>query len=78
MHLDSIINEVCNIFRSDSQKKNIKYGVHINQGERLIATQSSKLQLVLFNILSNAFKYTEGGEINVEADILSSEELEGF
>jgi signal transduction histidine kinase/ligand-binding sensor domain-containing protein/DNA-binding response OmpR family regulator len=71
LHLASInfynlCNDVFSCFTEQARSKKIKYELQCNDnpGELIINADREKVEIALFNILSNAFKYTPaGGEI---------------
>eukprot|EP00347_Sterkiella_histriomuscorum_P004893 403358685 len=64
-----LISKVSQIFQEDALKKKILYSLNIDQSSKIFIDES-KVSLVFYNILSNAFKYTEQGQLTVEAKII--------
>lgn len=64
------VDEVINILRSLSEKKNITFKQIYSDRHSVINADYKKLQQILYNLLSNAIKYTNpGGKIEVGFDI---------
>ncbi len=58
--------DICHSFMDIADKKNIRLSFSSNIDSLEIYFDKDKLEKILFNLLSNAFKYThDGGEINV-------------
>ncbi|CDW71321.1 multi-sensor hybrid histidine kinase [Stylonychia lemnae] len=70
-----IISKQIEIFKNDAFQKDIELIKTINC-EEVICVDEARLNLIIFNILSNSIKFTESGHIEVIADIISSEELQ--
>eukprot|EP00347_Sterkiella_histriomuscorum_P014607 403360234 len=70
-----LITKVPQIFGEDTQKKKIAFQQKMNQNFK-ISIDESKVSLVFYNILSNAFKYTEQGQLTVEAKIIEINQIE--
>ncbi len=63
--LRPLLEEQRNIFSVESQRRGIKLAIEC-ECDRVLADQD-KLRQVLTNLLSNAFKFTETGEVQVSA-----------
>ena len=64
------IDEVLNILRSLSDKKNITFKKVYSDSEAQVSADYKKLQQILYNLISNAIKYTNPkGEVEVGFDI---------
>ena len=60
----NLCNDVFACFTEQARLKKIKYELKSNTQKLMLQVDREKLEIALFNILSNAFKYTpEGGEI---------------
>jgi DNA-binding response OmpR family regulator len=67
--LVSFIKDVCDSFKDLSEKKKIDLTFESNIDQLYTAFDHDKIERILFNILSNAFKFTlEGGRINLELE----------
>ncbi len=69
-NIATAIDEVLNILRSLSEKKNITFNQKYCDKNSVINADYKKLQQILYNLLSNAIKYTNpGGSIEIGFDI---------
>ncbi|MBN2546773.1 MAG: substrate-binding domain-containing protein [Spirochaetes bacterium] len=68
--LYTVLNEIISSFRAMIKRKNIKlvYNINVDISEMLIG-DSFKLSQVLKNLISNAFKFTEKGSINISVNV---------
>lgn len=76
--MGDIVNGVCNVFEMEARKKNltIEHVVEVNHAH--VIGDSTKMQEVLTNIISNAIKYTSpGGTIRIITTELPCEQ-EGY
>jgi len=64
---DDLADYVERTFRPVAQTKDLALGVHLDPGlPRSIATDAKRIQQVLRNLLSNAFKFTQGGGVTLQ------------
>ncbi|MCD4834110.1 MAG: PAS domain S-box protein [Bacteroidales bacterium] len=77
--VNKIISETFSFFELKAKEKNLKLNVFkgLSDKEATIKTDQSKLKQVLFNLVSNAFKFTEKGSIDFGYKIKGSQ-LEFF
>jgi signal transduction histidine kinase/ligand-binding sensor domain-containing protein/CheY-like chemotaxis protein/AraC-like DNA-binding protein len=76
-NLVSFTQEIHTLFTDKAQRKKIDYHFHAGLQELPVWMDSEKIETVLFNLLSNAFKFTpQGGTINV--NIKQGSASEGF
>lgn len=74
INVNSLCNEVYQCFVNQAKEKNINYVFSIPDHKIVIIGDYEKIEISLFNLMSNAFKYTQiGGEINL---ILTENEKE--
>ncbi len=64
IHLPSVINEVTNTVQPIVDKNANKLSIQCSDIIPMIKADSIKLRQILLNLLSNAGKFTHGGEIN--------------
>eukprot|EP00347_Sterkiella_histriomuscorum_P004472 403360335 len=74
VHICHLIRQVTQIFDKDALKKKITFSLMMDQNSKFLIDQS-KVSLIFYNILSNAFKHTEQGQITVEAKIIGIQAL---
>jgi signal transduction histidine kinase len=68
--LNAAVRQVCDICRSQIQEKGIRLRTDLDATIERVAADSSRLQQVLWNVLSNAAKFTpEGGSICVRTSM---------
>lgn len=63
----NITQLVCGAFAAEASRKNIELNKIVNVEHKHIITDSTKMQEILSNLISNAIKYTpEGGKVLIE------------
>ena len=65
--LASLLEAVARPFRHEAEEKKLSFDVHIDPQLHSMVTDSKRLQQILKNLLSNAFKFTERGGISLSA-----------
>ncbi|MEP7092733.1 MAG: two-component regulator propeller domain-containing protein [Flavobacterium sp.] len=69
INVNNLCNEVYQCFVNQAKDKNINYNFNIPDHEIEIIGDYEKIEISLFNLMSNAFKYTPNdGEINLNLD----------
>jgi signal transduction histidine kinase len=63
IHLPSVINEVINTVQPIVDKNGNKLSIQCSETIPMIKADSIKLRQILLNLLSNAGKFTHGGEV---------------
>ena len=58
INVNNLCNEVYQCFVNQAKDKNIQYNFHIPDHEIVIIGDYEKIEISLFNLMSNAFKYT--------------------
>lgn len=72
----AFVKEVCELFTDLSQRKKIEFGFYSNTPSLHVMFDHNKIERVLFNLLSNAFKFTpENGNIAVNLDQIASDKV---
>ncbi|MCK5371209.1 MAG: HAMP domain-containing histidine kinase, partial [Cyclobacteriaceae bacterium] len=73
------IREVSLSFRELAQNRGIKYKVECSRSNIIAWFDREKFEIILFNLLSNALKYTpHHGEIDIFVDIIQNQHKEVF
>lgn len=66
VNIVSLVNEYVQSFESLAKQKNIEYKFKSSEEKILLFVDREKIEKILYNLLSNAFKFTgEGGKIEV-------------
>lgn len=62
---------VCNAFAAEASRKNIELHENVNVEHKYVIVDSTKMQEILSNLISNAIKYTpEGGKVLIDVQEL--------
>jgi two-component system, sensor histidine kinase len=73
LNLRSLIEEVIQIFALDVKKKGIALNFECNQAETyIVRSDSTRIQQVLINFISNAVKFTKHGEVRVHLNKIAN------
>ncbi len=66
--------QTASLFNDMAKRKKIEFGFHSSFSHRELCFDQDKMEKIIFNLLSNAFKFTPAnGEINITLDIKPSE-----
>ncbi len=69
-NITSFIKRVAESFQGIADQKNIHFSYHIDSKPLLVWFDAEKLETIIFNLLSNAFKYTpSNGNINISLEL---------
>ncbi|MDP4270436.1 MAG: two-component regulator propeller domain-containing protein [Bacteroidota bacterium] len=61
IHTGSYVNEICESFRKLAEERKIHFEVHDDSNDASLWVDKDKFEKILFNLLSNAFKFTQPG-----------------
>lgn len=65
-NVDELTKNIFAMFKENAQKRNITYKFHSDLNDRSLPIDKTYLEMMLTNLLSNAFKFTlDGGEITL-------------
>lgn len=68
-NVDKLIAENCAYYERLAVKKHLRYGYTSHIEGAVLPVDAQYIELILNNLLSNAFKYTEKGEVRVESSL---------
>lgn len=64
-----IADDIYNIFKQNAEEKNLKYTLEVAHDiPKMLIADGVKLRQILFNLVSNAIKFTENGSVRVDID----------
>ncbi len=70
-NLNEMLDQVINVILYQSQKKNLELLLNVEQGlPSTLLTDEARLKQILINLLGNAVKFTEKGEIELKVEKL--------
>lgn len=69
----TFVNEICSNFKELASEKKIDFRINSNIGHLKLWFDEEKIDIVIFNLLSNAFKFTPSGK-HVELNIQHKDE----
>lgn len=75
LNLATLVTTTAEELRSLAQQKNLALQVHINLENPHVVNDQTRLRQVLANLLSNALKFTETGQVNVVAEEVDAETI---
>ena len=65
--IGNITQLVCSAFAAEASRKNIEFNIIVNVEHKHIIVDSTKMQEILSNLISNAIKYTSaGGKVTID------------
>ncbi|MBE0653413.1 MAG: hypothetical protein IH594_06425, partial [Bacteroidales bacterium] len=69
------VRKIANVYNFTAEQKNIHYDIHIPEGEWNCFFDGDKIEKILYNLLSNAFKNTPpGGKIEIWVEEMEKRE----
>ena len=78
INLYKLTNQVVNLFKFQAIKKNIALVLHIDSAiPQYIMADAVRLKQILMNLLSNAMKFTQFGEIRLDITALNNSDKKG-
>ena len=60
--VELLIKEICSNFTKEALEKNIQFNFTNNAGDAVLWIDHDKTDMIVYNLLSNAFKYTASGK----------------
>ncbi|MEA4850863.1 MAG: two-component regulator propeller domain-containing protein [Paludibacter sp.] len=59
---DKLVKEICSNFSKEAIDKNIDFRISNNAGDAILWIDRDKTDMIIYNLLSNAFKFTPAGK----------------
>jgi PAS domain S-box-containing protein len=76
-YLNQIINEIVRPYQSESKRRGVEIKAEIQENiPNELYGDSQKIQQILANLISNAFKFTEKGDIKLSINRINERDLE--
>jgi PAS domain S-box-containing protein len=69
-NLASVMTKVCNLFSVPARDKGLRFRVEYPSLEQYLIGDALRLEQILINLIGNAVKFTENGEVSVSAGCL--------
>ena len=77
VNLFRFLTALSSSFSSLAEKKEIRYQVQIPEAEIMVLTDDEKLEMILYNLVSNALKFTPAmGEVNIHATVITKNDMD--
>ncbi|GEM_PF-3830277 len=74
VELDVLMNNVIHLFTEKAREKSLELKLNIEDTPSLIIADKFRLNQILFNIIGNAIKFTDEGEVAVSVSVKNEEE----
>ena len=69
INIHSILEDTRNIFWLKMEQKKLRFNTHVTENTpKLLLLDALKVRQILINLISNAYKFTEKGEVKVEIE----------
>jgi len=65
VNIDDILDDIIPIFKLKAKEKGLSFNVNINLTEHVFYSDSKRIRQIIVNLLNNAIKFTNSGEINL-------------
>ncbi len=75
VNLEEMIRNIEKIFELALQEKNLKLNFNFQQNLPEIEADSYKIEQMLINLIDNAIKYTETGNINISVELITANKV---
>ena len=59
---DKLVKKICSNFSKEAIDKNIDFRISNNAGDAILWIDRDKTDMIIYNLLSNAFKFTPAGK----------------
>ncbi|WP_291856022.1 PAS domain S-box protein, partial [Marinilabilia sp.] len=71
VNINEEIEDLVRLFSTDAKKNNLQFiiGNLLDDSQKIVLTDSVKLDSILTNLIKNAIKYTQNGIINIDCNI---------
>ncbi len=75
VNLKEMMENMCKIFEPSIKKKSLRFNLSIQQDIPEIEADSYQIEQMLINLIDNAIKYTEKGEINILVELTAANKI---
>lgn len=65
VYLGRYVEDLASLFRAAVERAGLKYRVEISEKDRIVYTDAACVEKIVYNLISNALKYTSKGSITV-------------
>ena len=75
-HIRECIEEAADLLRFQIEEKGLKFGLYVSPNVPVyVLSDHDRIKQLTLNLLSNAYKYTPRGEINIAVEDVRGEDL---